>query len=218
MKVVVGMATMPGREKYLQRAIASLDKQVDEIYLYDNGVSEDLTDNGKFWGLTQINEPCYYFTCDDDIIYPHDYVQVMVSAIESFNGNCVVTHHGRQLLGLDRPYYKGHKSFRCLGSVVASETLDVLGSGVSAFRTDRINPVGIHLSEHKRMSDLVFSLWLAENKVCIKLIPHESGWLKDLGVPEHLTCYGMEVKSGHQQMLLANEIYNLNHGDKTTKG
>lgn len=217
MKIVVGIATMAGREKYLQKTIASLDKQVDEIYLYDNAVSEDLTDNGKFWGLTQINEPCYYFTCDDDIIYPPDYVRVMIEAIESFNGEAVVTLHGRQLLGLDRPYYTGHKAFRCLATEKAA-VLDVCGTGVSAFRTDNINPVYQHACEYQRMSYLTFSHELAANKIPIQLIAHSSTWLQDQGVPEHLTCYGMEKKNAHQQMLIANEIYKLNHGNQTAKG
>jgi len=112
MKTVVGMATFKGREKAVDTAINSLSNQVDEIILYDNEVNPDLTDNGKFYGLSLQKEPCYYFTCDDDLFYPSNYVETMIESIERLGG--IVTHHGRKLKGLYLSYYRGHENFRCL--------------------------------------------------------------------------------------------------------
>jgi hypothetical protein len=81
MKIVVGMATFAGREKAVERAMQSLVNQVDEIILYDNEVNPNLYDNGKFYGLKLQRKPCYYFTADDDLIYPSNFVQTMIDAI-----------------------------------------------------------------------------------------------------------------------------------------
>ena len=70
MRKIVGIATFKGREKALQKAIESLQYQCDEIIIYDNEVNPNLTDNGKFYGLTLQDKPCYFFTCDDDLQYP----------------------------------------------------------------------------------------------------------------------------------------------------
>ena len=82
LKKIVGMATMKGREKSVERAINSLAGQVDEIILYDNAVNPDLTDNGKFYALDKIKEPCYFFTCDDDLEYHPNYISRMITAID----------------------------------------------------------------------------------------------------------------------------------------
>ena len=103
MKVIVGMATTSARKEFAEIAMASLRDQVDSIILYNNDeYTNDLTDNGKFYGLNFIEEPCYYFTCDDDIIYPATYVQDMIAKIEEYG--CIVTHHGRRLKGLNVEY------------------------------------------------------------------------------------------------------------------
>lgn len=212
MKVIVGMATMPGREKYCRLAIQSLMNntvQPYDILLYDNGVEQiDLTDNGKFFGLSLYNEAVYYFSTDDDLFYPKDYIQRSIEAIDKYN--CIITYHGRYLKGLGLDYYKDHRSFRCLGNEPREIQIDVAGTGCSAFRTDTFNPVGIHAAQDKRMSDLVFSLEAAKQKVKIMHIAHKNNWIKYLDVPIDQTIYGQYHKECTRQGQLADEIYRLN--------
>lgn len=208
MKVIVGMATFKGREKSCDKALKSLSSQVDTIYLYDNERNEDLTDNGKFYGLELIDEPCIYLTCDDDLLYPPNYVEVMVEAIEKHN--CIVSHHGRILSGLDVDYYSGHKSFRCLDEVRAWLRLDVCGTGVTGFKTDYFNPK-LWDAEDKRMSDLVFSLEAIKQGKTITLLPHVKGWIKPLDI-DHSKSIAVTQRRNTRQIEIANEIYNLRHG------
>ena len=108
MKVVVGMATMPGREQLVIKAVESLKPQCDHIHVYDNGKEEvDLTDNGKFRFLELYTEPVYYFSCDDDFIYPKDYVSRSIKAIE--RRKSIITYHGRKLVGKNKNYYTAIK-------------------------------------------------------------------------------------------------------------
>jgi hypothetical protein len=208
MKIIVGMATTNERARFAETAVESLVHQADEIIVYNNSnEAHDYTDNAKFHALTLFNEPVYYFSCDDDILYPSDYVSTMVEAIE--RTRTIVTHHGRELLGLDRNYYRRHKGFRCLDENNTEQIIDVAGTGVTAFRTDYFNPTEIYKAKDKRMSDLVFSLAAAQQGKQITILKHTKNWLKDLRVPQGLSIHFMERRNTRQNEL-ANEIYNVN--------
>lgn len=203
MKVIVGMATHAARRNTVHAAIDSLRQQVDEIYLYDNEINPDSTDNGKFYGLTQINEPCYYFSCDDDLIYPRNYVARMIEEIERCK--TIVTCHGRLLKWFDVDYYAGHKGYSFESQTTLRE-LDVAGTGVTAFRTDYFNPVGIHESEYKCMSDLVFSLEAAKQDKLITLMPHPEQWIRQIPVQTSIK----QSKTKDPKLIeLANEIWQI---------
>lgn len=215
MKIIAGIATFDARLSFLEKAVASLRHQVDEIHVYNNSRNPDLTDNGKFYPLQQLTEPCYFFSCDDDIVYPRDYTAKMIAAIEQHNGQAIVTHHGRKLKGTDRNYYTGHYSYNCMRDVYGSIRIDVAGTGVTAFRTDVFNEsnyLEILNSSDRRMSDVVFSLEAAKQQIPIYIQPHMQGYFQDLAVPSQLTCYGMEHKAPIRQGQLADEIYKLNYG------
>lgn len=218
MKIVVGMATFGERVKYAEQAIDSLRDQVDEIYIYNNSLNDDLTDKGKLFGLTQITEPCYYLSCDDDIIYPMDYAQKMVEFIERFGGDAIVTHHGRILKGIGRNYYREHYSFSCMKQVNGIRKIDVPGSGVAGWRTDKFNAIPILDMPEQRMTDVLMGIEAAKQNVPVYIVPHLKGYFEDLKVPEALTCFGAENKSPIRQGELADEIYRLNYGNQTTKG
>lgn len=216
MKVVAGMATFARRDRV--QAIASMQCQVDRLHLYDNAVEPfDLTDLGKFHGLKCFDKPVYYFSCDDDIIYPPDYVAKMIKWIEHFDGNSIVTSHGRKLKGPGRHYYNDHQQFNCKSFVNGVHRIDVAGTGVTAFRTDKFNPVEVLSSSDRRMADLVFSLEAARAGFPIHVVPHRSGYFKTLNVPQHLTCFGMESKNPVRQGELADQIYELNYGNSTAE-
>ena len=209
-KVIVGMATMAGREKYLDMAVNSLQRQVDEIIIYDNKDKPGLTDNGKFYGLTEFSEPVYYLSCDDDLIYPPNYASDMVQAIR--RTGTIVTHHGRKLSGLGKDYYHDHECFRCLTSNNIEQTIDVAGTGVTGFYTGYFNPVGIHKTKDKRMSDLIFSLEAAKQNKIITLLKRPFGYIKEAGVPYFQTIAGQDSGKATRQIEIADEIIKTKAG------
>lgn len=205
MQVIVGMATMPGRELQCRKAIDSLKDQCNAIFLYDNGLLPDLTDNGKFYGLIHLNEPVYYLTADDDLIYPSDYVDEIKQNIERTGG--IVTYNGRRLLGKDRSYYYGHATYRFNTTEYYSGKIDVPGTGVMGFRTDYFNPVGIHAHELQRMSDLVFAREAHKAQKDIYLIPHKDNRIVQQRVTESIRDVARLDERKHIE--IANEIYEL---------
>lgn len=207
MKRIAGMATMAGREKQLKIAIESLVNQVDEIIIYNNKELPNKADNGKFFGLTEIKEPCYYFTCDDDIKYPDDYIEKMVEAIDKHG--CIITHHGRILQKMFVSYYRGHRAFMCLRESTFEGQIDVSGTGVTAFRTDYFNPTNLHNAKDRRMSDIVFSLEAMIQNKKIMIMPHKEGWLKQIPLEGGYSIHEDQRRREGRQIQLANRILSI---------
>lgn len=238
MKVTANIATYPPRKESLKKMLQSIEGQFDEVRVFMNGYSEkemkefcdsyyskgvivkgvvnvqgiDKADNGKFWALGMdsiIQEPEIYCTLDDDLIYPPDYRKTIEAYIENYG--CIISFHGRQLLGEGLHYYRGHRSFTCLGDVQSDEKIDVPGTGVTAFSTEYFHPKGLTDSKDLRMSDLVFALEAAKQGKQIGVIHHEKGWIKHIDNKE--TIYETESRNGiKRQNEIADEIFKLNHG------
>lgn len=207
MKIVAGMATTNERMKYAEIAIQSIINQVDSFHLYNNSVDSNKADNGKYFGLALNQyEPVYYFTLDDDIIYPPNYVQTMIDAIEKYQ--CIVSCHGRILTGTNREYYTDHKAF-CFASKTELKVLDVFGDGVSAYRTDYFNPYKMAFDKRLMMADTLVSLEAARlNKTAI-LLPHEARWIRSIKVPSHLTISGTRHDRRELKNKLADDIFTI---------
>lgn len=204
------MATYQARAHTRHKAIDSIKEQLDFLLVADNSNADiDQADNAKFQMLDKIEQPCIMFLLDDDLIYPPDYVARTLAAINKYG--CIVSYHGRQLLGEGLNYYKGHRAFACLDEVNSDEMIDVAGTGVTAFKTSYFHPKGLADAKDLRMSDLVFSLEAAKQGKQIGVIAHPRGWIKHINNKE--TIYETESRNGiRRQNEIADEIYRLNNG------
>lgn len=216
MKLTANLATRPKRYNELRKMLRSIDGQFDEVRIYLNETNEvpkwldnytvvtgdNLTDNGKLYFL-QFAKNEYYFTVDDDIIYPKNYAETMVDEIKKHN--TIVTHHGRLLKSKDVSYYRGHKFFHCANNQTETRLIDVCGTGVTAFDTNYFNPNNLYKSKHLCMSDIVFSLEAAKKNKLITVLPHFAGWLKPLPVKESI--YDIHINNESEQISLANKIF-----------
>ena len=236
MKVTANIATYPPRLNSLKLVVASLYDQVDEIRICFNELTreevpdffkiiqgivpyfpeENLTDNGKFISLDKLKKnPEIYFSCDDDLIYPPDYVEITKEAIKQYG--IIISHHGRQLKGMGKPYYTGHRAFPCLGKIDEDVRIDVAGTGVTAFDTRYFHPKGLANNKHQRMADIIFSLEAAKQEKRIGVIKHDYGWLKHIDHEENIyKTEGGSKATTPIQNKLADQIYRLNHGTKVT--
>ncbi len=202
--------------------LGSIREQFDQVNVYWNGDNADflppwvnvmtsaddgdLTDLGKFRFLTGRGDvPQYYFTLDDDLIYPPNYADHMVAAIDHFD--CIVTHHGRRLLGKGRKYYSGHQLFRCLGANLTDEIVDVGGTGVMAFHTDYFKPL-IWRDSRMKMADLVFAEAAATNDRQIVCLAHPDDYFGYLDPPN--TIHSTEHHDQQRLIDVADKIYEMN--------
>lgn len=183
-KITANIATQPSRFESLLSTLDSIKGQFDEVRIYLNNYSnvpeelqsytthigQDLTDNGKFFWSSNSNE--YYFTLDDDIIYPPDYVEKTLPLI----GDRVVSYHGRRLTGLDKQYYDNHKVYIYNDELETERKLDVLGTGVMAFDTDYFTPT-LWKTENHKMTDLLIALEAHMWNIPIVCLPRKNNWL-----------------------------------------
>jgi hypothetical protein len=209
MRIVIGIATTGDRPNELKHTLESLNEQTvkaDLIHVHDNSKEIDYTDNGKFIILSHLPDEVYFFSCDDDILYPEDYIEKTIEAIDKHK--TIVTYHGRNLRGKGLNYYHEHSAFRCDQSFIETKKIDVCGTGVTAFRTDYFNPTDIYKAEDKCMSDLVFSLEAIKQGKEITHVGHYGNWI----IPQinsGSTIYDRFNKECSRQNEIADEIITL---------
>lgn len=210
MRIIVGIATQESREQHLPKVVKSLINQCDEIRIYNNSKNPfDYSSHAKFYSLQHFKEPVYFFSCDDDLIYPVDYIEKMIEAIEKHK--CIVTAHGRILIEGQKSYYHGkHLCFRHNFDVPDDIVLDTAGTGVTAFRTDYFNPTDIYQYPVKNCSDLAFSLQAAKEGKKIICIKHPFNWVKSLNLKGIASSHSKQMrKDESHQIELMNQIIEL---------
>lgn len=211
--ITANIATMKCREDVLLSAVASLIHQVDIIRIYGNDYlpevpgaecykGADYTDRSKFYFI-QPGE--IYLTCDDDLIYPPDYVDTIKNAMERYPES-VITFHGRRLKGKGLSYYHGHEVFACLRDVWGDHLVDVPGTGVSAINTDKFMPDVIRY-KHDRMADILLGMECAKAGKSIVCIGHRLGWILPLNGKNPI--YDRERIAPFIQNKLTDEIYDI---------
>lgn len=216
MKVSINIATYPARFESLLKTLDTLKGQADIIRIYLNEyteipkelsqyycvMGENLTDNGKFFWLNNATRE-YYFSCDDDLLYPANYVK---DTLQRMGDSPIVTYHGRIINKPNKDYYGGYRCYNCLRTVEQDLTIDVGGTGVMCINTNKFK-CDIAFSEHKKMSDCVLSYAAALQRVPIKLLSHKQGYFGY--TPQSQSIFDEQHKKPIQQNIYANKIYEL---------
>jgi len=225
-KIIASCASIPSRERSLKDTVNSIINQVDRLYVYLNDYkkvpnflkhnkitvfrsqneSGDLGDAGKFYPCEKVKG--YFFTIDDDIIYPPDYVTTFISAIEKHKRKCVVSVHGRNFNNLPtHSYYHGFsEAFSCLQSVINNHFIHICGTGVLAYHTDTIK-VKPENFEASNMADIWFSKLCQEQNIPVLCLKHNRGWITtSKNYDESLTIYSSCNNKDEFQTKIINSI------------
>lgn len=190
---VAMFATLPEREPLLATAVRSLEGQVDSFRVYLNGhsavpkflrrgnvevvqSSENQGVVAKFhWSMVARDE--YQFFCDDDIIYPNDYADRMLSTLSTHGGRCVVGVHGVTLREPMRSYFADRSVFHFEHGCPTDTPVHLVGTGCMLMRGDlvRIAPDDFI---HKNMGDVSFGLVCQKQRIPVVCVKRENGWLR----------------------------------------
>ena len=196
--ITIQIASIPTRKHLLKETIKSLKDQCDILNVFLNSYKEipeyfkdysnitgKLLDNStgdaaKFYGVENLKG--YILTCDDDLIYPKDYVKIMISQIDKYK--CIISNHGRILFPRPIGSYYRHKvvNYHCILYVEKDHKVEVGGTGVMGFHSDHFK---IKYSDFKlpNMAD-VFVAIKAWRKVDIIVNAHCDSWIKTQKVIE----------------------------------
>jgi len=194
-KVTASLCSIPTRAKDLPVVVQSLQGQVDHLNVFLNGYShvpeclkqpwitvarsqdhEDRSDANKAFWTGRVEG--YHLLCDDDLIYPPDYVERLIAGIESRGRRAVVGAHGRILKPVLTNYYRSAaKVHRCLGRVQEDAAVHILGTGALAYHTDTIRLAWSDFPQGD-MADIWFGVAAKKQQVPCVVLRHQPGWMR----------------------------------------
>jgi hypothetical protein len=178
------------RPKQLINCIQSIFNQADiinialnnyneiPIELYDKKINIHICDNSKgdaFKFLSLCNSNGYFFTIDDDLIYPANYSEFMIDNVNKYKKKCVVTIHGRSFSTLPIiSYYRGaNERYYCLREQKDDKQIQFGGTGVMCFHTNLMK-IPMSYFEYSNMADIWIGKYTAEHKIPIICVKHDS--------------------------------------------
>lgn len=197
-RVIAGMATMPGREASLARAVESLAPQVAELRLHVNEAStvelptlpenviclrspDNRGDQEKLLVATCGARADWVVTADDDLVYPPTFVEELVDVARCYadleRRPVVVSAHGSRLCSPFVSYYRSRVSFHCTQAVSKTERVDVIGTGCALFPAQVFAFVRSDFPA-PNMADVWTSIYLAERGIPRYVVRHPARWLE----------------------------------------
>ncbi|GAB6059380.1 glycosyltransferase [Desulfonatronum parangueonense] len=203
--VVASLCSIPERRDKLERVLISMAPQVDELHVYLDRYESPpdflrdchprvtirlsrqlpgLRDNGKFVPLLEREQECYFFTVDDDIEYPPDYVNALVKKIEWYGRLAVVGVHG--VLIPERPagYFSGFRRVHWFGAELEQDQLvNNLGTGTTAFHSSLLTGLDYRQFKHAGMVDLYLAALCKTRAVPMIAVSRPPRWLMEIETP-----------------------------------
>lgn len=220
--VVVSLCSIPERSALLQKTLASLAPQVDKINIYLDRysavpdfirnvhenisvvLSQDkpgLRDNGKFLPFSDLAGPCYYFTADDDIEYPPDYVATLLRKIEFYGREAVIGVHGVLLPERPTGYFSGFRKVLMYKNALENDALvNNLGTGTVAFHSGCLSGLCLDMFPTAGMADIYLSLYCKGRNIPMIAIARPENWLHELKSP-NVSLYQEFMKDDPAQQM-----------------
>lgn len=201
-RVVAVMATFPARKRFVGEAIASLMRQVDQFYLVANQCNKrelerlvpkgteviippkDLKDTGKFF--VKVEPDDYVILCDDDIIYPPDYVERLQSVYKEFE-------HLKPIVGVHGVTYSDFFDGNPAGRIVqvfhqvmpGHCFVNQLGTGTLLCRGTQM-PEFAFMETSSKFVDVRFAVHSQRKGYPRICIARSGGWMKEIQTGDSL--------------------------------
>ena len=188
------MAAVPWRMDVLETVINSLLPQVDRLNVYLNSWEitpdylthpkinavrfqeevGDLGDTGKFFWCKKVKG--IHLTVDDDIMYPDDYVETILSGIRR-NKKCIVTFHGSVLIS--KKFLEKKLLSHFAHHTAEDIPVSVGGTGVMAYCSKDV-AFSLDAFQSNFWADGWVAIQAKKEKIPIIALKHDEGWLKPL--------------------------------------
>lgn len=223
-KVVVALCSIPERKNILKKTLSSLAPQADALYIYLDRYDEipdfvkkchenvkvylscdypGLRDNGKFLSFKELSEECYFFTADDDILYPPDYVATMIRKIEYYGRQAVVGLHGVLIPEDSERYYSGYRKVIKFNNALEQDVIvNNLGTGTVAFYSSVLKDLDVMDFHESGMADIYFSIYCKKYQVPMISIARHDEWLQDISETSPCIYNEQRLIDEYQSMLI----------------
>jgi hypothetical protein len=220
--IVAGMATMPDRLPYLERTVAAIRPQVDELRVYLNNfdavpdflepqearlsaeANGDLGAEGKFFWIDNHEGHDYdhYLTIDDDIGYPYDYVERLVDESEQRYRRAIIGVHGSTFLLPIKDFVTSRdERFRFYEELAEARRVHLLGTATTLFSRGAID-LSLEDFPARNTSDLQLAIAAQNQQVPMIAIPREAQWMTELRpwTAEGFSIWKSTKAEGHSHM------------------
>lgn len=206
--VIGAVCSIPRRKDVFAKVIERILPQVDKLHVYLDKYEEipdflssdkitishcadydiDFRDNAKFLHFDRCKQEYpdgfYYFTFDDDIDYPYDYVRHLIHGVEEYNRVAVVGVHGVLLVENPQKYSRQRVVYHFAADDVNSPVLvNNLGTGTVAFWSGAFSSIDPRKWGAGGMVDIDFSITARSEAVPLVCIERHAGWM----VPHELS-------------------------------
>lgn len=228
--VYAGIASIPEREEQLKNAIASIIPYIDHLFVFLNNYTQlpswllpfknvtsflstkensNKGDAGKFFGLNKINtSDFYYFTIDDDMVYPKDYTWKMINKIECFNRKAVVGCGGYIMKSVVNHFYNDRAySWHISQPNAADRSVHILHTCLTAWHSSTIQ-FGYEYCMRPNMGDIWLALAAQAQKVPMILIERPADWVKVQAIHPAKTIFGKYKNDCSEQTAIYNSWHN----------
>lgn len=222
--IIAAIPTMPGREPYLQKALDTLVPQTDLVVVFVNGFINKVKRDGVYyidgadhgsarrfelnniydgWLHLGTTKDTAFAFCDDDILYPPDYMAVMHDKLRKLGG--AVTCLGR-VIDPDRlPLRHWNRGdfkacYPCFEANPSDVRVDICGTGVLMVDPKLFAPK-MEEFHHKNYDDVEFSVLARKSNIPIYCIQHSADWLKYLEPPMESTIWFQTLQRGHLPLM-----------------
>lgn len=230
-KVFASVCCIPERVESFKVVVDRILPQVDHLYVYLDKFSEvpdylknnrkitavlaknyktDYRDNAKFIHFNKIKKEqksFYYFTIDDDILYPYDYVRSMIDRLRDYENKVVVGIHGVMYEEIPKKYFRRRFVYHFQETQLYSPLLvNNLGTGTVAFHSKIFNAISPDTWKTGGMVDILFSKECRKNNIAMVCIDRHSNWLMEteesIGSPNLFN----EYKAKNKELKILDEL------------
>ena len=192
--IIFSLNILQSRANNLEIILPNILKQCDFIYVNLIGFkkipeilfNEKIKINSFFRGGSELrffnyndcDEDTYYFTIDDDIIYPEDYSEVLINNMKIYDNNAICCVHGCNVnLSQRKNYYKKNRTvFHFKDELKENKNVIIPGVGTSCFY---IKNFKLKLTDFKtsNMSDVYVGCFAHQQNIPIITIKRKLNWL-----------------------------------------
>lgn len=185
--------SLPNRIKNLDIIIPNILEQCDLLHIntinykldkynYNNpkiilNHYNEMGSEGRFIHYNNYDDEIYYFTIDDDILYPKNYSDILIKTHKEV-GKGIISVHSSNLL-YNKKNYSKREILNYRMNLNKTTKFDVAGVGTSCFykKDFKINYKDF---KYSNMSDPYIYKFSKEQKLPIYSVKRENNWLKPL--------------------------------------
>lgn len=193
---VATIATHVGRIETFQKVLPVIAAQVNHVFVYLDGyatlpgflasfrgvtvrraeVEGNLHASSRLLCLRDLTAPTVVVVVDDDIIYPPDYVERLVAALQQVHGRAVVGVHGRIFLPPHESYVKDAAVLHFAQGLDRAWSVHEVGTGTSAFVSSVLD-IDPRAWSRNDMDDVSIAIEAQRRGLWRIAVPRAPGWL-----------------------------------------